>query len=141
VVAVPIAGSTRSDIALVEPDGTTTKVNEPGPVLSPFELAAVEVRAAQLARRAEWLVCCGSLPRDVPADFYARLVRVAHEAGVKVAVDSSGRTLAEACAEGPDLVKPNLDELVELAGAPAAAPGGRARLRPRWSAAVSARCW
>ena len=118
VVAVPISGSTRSNIALVEPDGTTTKINEPGPVLSAFELAAVEARAAQLARRAEWLVCCGSLPRGVPTDFYARLVRLAHEAGAKVAVDSSGQTLAEACAEQPDLVKPNLDELVELAGHP-----------------------
>jgi fructose-1-phosphate kinase PfkB-like protein len=39
VVAVPISGSTRSTIALVEPDGTTTKINEPGPELSPFDAA------------------------------------------------------------------------------------------------------
>ena len=118
VVAVPIAGATRSNIALVEPDGTTTKINEPGPELSVFELAALEARAARLAERAEWLVCCGSLPLGVPHDFYARLVRLAHEVGTKVAVDASGAPLAAACAEGPDLIKPNLDELVELAGHP-----------------------
>lgn len=28
--AVPIAGSTRSNITLTEPDGTTTKINNPG---------------------------------------------------------------------------------------------------------------
>ena len=31
---VPIAGAVRSNVALTEPDGTTTKVNEPGPHLS-----------------------------------------------------------------------------------------------------------
>lgn len=35
VVAVPIAGTTRSNITLVEADGTTTKINEPGPEISP----------------------------------------------------------------------------------------------------------
>ena len=32
-VAVPIAGRTRSNITLAEPDGTVTKINEPGPPL------------------------------------------------------------------------------------------------------------
>ncbi|MFD5246731.1 1-phosphofructokinase [Amycolatopsis sp. NPDC058340] len=118
VVAVPIAGTTRSNITLVEADGTTTKINEPGPEISPAELAALENRAVELAARGEWLVCCGSLPAGVPDDFYARLTALAHEAGAKVAVDTSGAPLAAACAAGPDLVKPNLDELTELAGHP-----------------------
>lgn len=116
VVSVPIAGSTRSNITLVEADGTTTKINEPGPEISPAELAAFERRAIDLASRAEWLVCCGSLPAGVPDDFYVRLTRLAHDAGTKVAVDTSGTPLAAACAAGPDLIKPNLDELTELAG-------------------------
>lgn len=118
VVAVPISGSTRSNITLVEADGTTTKINEPGPELTPVELTALEDRAAGLAKRAEWLVCCGSLPRGVPVDFYARLTELAHAAGAKVAIDSSGPTLAAACGGKPDLIKPNLEELVQLAGRP-----------------------
>jgi 1-phosphofructokinase len=118
VVTVPIAGSTRSNITLVEADGTTTKINEPGPELLGAELAALRDRVAVLAGRAEWLVCCGSLPRGVPVDLYADLTRLARAVGARVAVDSSGPTLAAACAAGPDLVKPNLDELVELAGRP-----------------------
>ncbi|WP_020657405.1 1-phosphofructokinase [Amycolatopsis benzoatilytica] len=116
VVAVPIAGTTRSNITLVEADGTTTKINEPGPEISPAELAVLEQRTVELAGRAEWLVCCGSLPAGVPDDFYARLGKLAHDAGAKVAVDSSGAPLAAALAAGPDLIKPNLDELAELAG-------------------------
>ena len=34
VVAVRIPGGTRSNITLAEPDGTITKINEPGPTLS-----------------------------------------------------------------------------------------------------------
>lgn len=118
VVAVPIAGTTRSNITLVEADGTTTKINEPGPEISPAELAVLQQRTVELAVRAEWVVCCGSLPAGVPDDFYAQLGKLARDAGAKVAVDSSGAPLAAALAGGPDLIKPNLDELAELAGRP-----------------------
>ncbi|ATY14325.1 1-phosphofructokinase [Amycolatopsis sp. AA4] len=118
VVAVPIAGTTRSNITLVEADGTTTKINEPGPEISPAELAVLQQRTVELAARAEWVVCCGSVPAGVPDDFYAQLGKLARDAGAKVAVDSSGAPLAAALAAGPDLIKPNLDELAELAGRP-----------------------
>ena len=39
--AVPIEGTTRMNIAVIEPDGTTTKLNEPGPTLSDDELDAL----------------------------------------------------------------------------------------------------
>lgn len=38
VVTVPISGSVRSNITIAEPDGTVTKLNEPGPELAPEEL-------------------------------------------------------------------------------------------------------
>ncbi|MBN9741261.1 1-phosphofructokinase [Amycolatopsis sp. A1MSW2902] len=116
VVAVPISGTTRSNITLVEADGTTTKINEPGPELSPAELAVLRQRTVELAARAEWVVCCGSVPAGVPDDFYAQLGELARDAGAKVAVDSSGAPMAAALAARPDLIKPNLDELAELAG-------------------------
>ena len=40
---VPIAGTVRSNISLIEADGTTTKVNEPGPRLSPTEVTGLIV--------------------------------------------------------------------------------------------------
>ena len=36
----PNAVAIRANIAIVEPDGTTTKVNEPGPTLTPDDLEA-----------------------------------------------------------------------------------------------------
>ncbi|WP_329064853.1 1-phosphofructokinase family hexose kinase [Streptomyces sp. NBC_01429] len=41
VVPVPVAGATRSNIALAEPDGTLTKINAPGPELTAAESEAL----------------------------------------------------------------------------------------------------
>jgi 1-phosphofructokinase len=115
VAIVPIGGSTRANLALVEPDGTTTKINEPGPLLSGSELEALLAgAAATLADRPSWMVGSGSLPPGVDDSLYAGLVRRCHVAGVKVAVDASGAPLRLAVAAGPDLIKPNLEELEEL---------------------------
>ncbi|MDQ1483203.1 MAG: 1-phosphofructokinase [Actinomycetota bacterium] len=114
---VPIGGSIRANLALVEPDGTTTKINEPGPVLTGSELSALLAGAvATLAEHPSWLVGSGSLPPGVDDDLYAGLVRQCRDAGVRVAIDASGPALRHAVAAGPDLIKPNLEELEELVG-------------------------
>lgn len=117
VSIVAISGSTRANVALVEPDGTTTKINEPGPVLSGSELEAfLAGAAATLAGQPSWLVGSGSLPPGVDDDLYAGLVHRCREAGVSVAIDASGPPLRLAVEAGPDLIKPNLEELEELVG-------------------------
>ncbi|GAB3292958.1 1-phosphofructokinase [Parasphingorhabdus pacifica] len=118
VAEVPIASPTRSNVTVVQADGVTTKFNERGPLLRDTEAAALQSRAVELARDADWLVTCGSLPPGCAPELHADLVRSARSAGAKVAVDASGPALAAACKAGPDLVKPNLAELVELAERP-----------------------
>ena len=39
--SVPVSGAVRMNISVLEPDGTTTKLNEPGPTLSEAEVAAL----------------------------------------------------------------------------------------------------
>ena len=115
VAIVPIGGPIRANLALVEPDGTTTKINEPGPLLSGSERGALLAGAvATLGEHPSWLVGSGSLPPGVELDLYAGLVRVCRDAGVRVAIDASGPALRHAVAAGPDLIKPNLEELEEL---------------------------
>lgn len=116
---VVVAGSIRANIAIVEPDGTTTKVNEPGPALDDAEVADFlgTVREAVRMSPNAWVVGCGSLPGGVSGDFYAALVRLGHENGCKVAIDTSGSPLTAAIPAGPDLIKPNRVELGELVGA------------------------
>jgi len=119
---VPVPGHVRVNLTLTEPDGTTTKVNEPGPELGAEvrdALADVLVREAAGAR---WVALSGSLPPGVPVDWYAELTDRLRGTGAKVALDTSGDALLAALAEGtvslPDLVKPNGEELAELTGQP-----------------------
>jgi 1-phosphofructokinase family hexose kinase len=115
VAIVSIEGSIRANLALVEPDGTTTKINEPGPLLSRAESDALIAGAVDtLAELPSWLVGSGSLPPGVDEDLYAGLVGRCHDAGVQVAIDASGTPLQLAVAAGPDLIKPNLEELEGL---------------------------
>jgi 1-phosphofructokinase len=114
ITAVPVRGATRVNVSLVEPDGTVTKVNEPGPELGPDDVDAI-LAAASAAAGPGWIVGCGSLPPGAPADFYARLVGLASP-GRRIAVDTSGDALGEAVCAGAALVKPNTAELEELVG-------------------------
>jgi 1-phosphofructokinase len=114
------AGAVRVNLTLTEPDGTTTKVNTPGAVVTREDLdrlaSAVEERASQ----ATWVVLAGSLPPGAPDGWYAELVGALTGADAKVAVDTSGAPLV-ALASGleqhaPDLMKPNGEELASLTG-------------------------
>ena len=132
--AVTVAAPARINTAVTEPDGTTTKLNEPGAALSPQEIDAVEAALLKAATAAaaggggdvhHWAVLSGSLPPGVPTDWYARLVRLLREAtpGLRIAVDTSDEPLAALAAglpeSAPDLVKPNGEELGQLVGLPA----------------------
>lgn len=120
--SVPIEGWTRINITLMEPGGATTKINEPGPRLTPAEVDAL-TEALVAARSgdgsgspARWVVGCGSLPPGAPPRLYADLVERARVAGLQTAVDTSGEPLALVAAARPALLKPNHDELGELVG-------------------------
>jgi len=117
LLTVRIGGSIRANVTVVEADGTTTKLNEPGPRLSAAELAALAATLGEAAAAAEWVVLSGSLSPGTPADWYAGVIRQLGGSGPRIAIDSSGPPLAQAIAARPDLVKPNREELAELAGA------------------------
>lgn len=63
----------------------------------------------------DYLVASGSLPPGVPADFYARLARLAGKKGVRLIVDTRGDAFREAVDAGLYLIKPNHRELSALA--------------------------
>ncbi|MFL6176835.1 MAG: 1-phosphofructokinase family hexose kinase, partial [Ornithinibacter sp.] len=112
--SVPVVGALRMNVSVLEPDGTTTKLNEPGPQLSPTEVDALLTATLDAADGADWVVGCGSLPPGAPAELYAELVARVRERGIRVAVDSSGTPMTAAVAARPHLIKPNHEELAEL---------------------------
>ena len=118
VVPVRIAEPVRENVTVVEPDGTVTKLNAPGPRVSPEEAAALVEATVRAAMGADWVALCGALPPGAPDDLYASLVAELRRAGVRVAVDTSGPALGSSIDADPDLVKPNADELAEAVGRP-----------------------
>jgi 1-phosphofructokinase len=116
VARVPIADPIRSNVTVVESDGTVTKLNAPGPSLTESEVEALLEQSVVATIGAGWVAACGSLPPGAPDDLYGRLVMAVRRAGVRVAVDTSGAALERVLDSGPDLLKPNEDELAEVVG-------------------------
>ncbi len=146
----PPTGPVRVNLTITEPDGTTTKINTPGAVADPDSLERLAAALRHYARHASWVVLAGSLPPGAPADWYAALAASLRDTGARVAVDTSGApltALADRLAEaGPDLLKPNGEELASLTDGdaeaieadPAAAAQAARELVDRGAAAVLA---
>jgi tagatose 6-phosphate kinase len=107
---VPIAGEARRTVTVVDAaGGTATVFNEPGAAVTADEWAEFLAVYRDLVGRAAVVVLSGSLPPGVPQDAYAQLIRLA--AGTTTILDTSGRPLLAGLPSGPDVIKPNADEL------------------------------
>ena len=118
----PPAGDVRINLAITEPDGTTTKLNSPGAIVStrPTSTTSARPLLVPAPRRAAWVVLAGSLPPGAPDGWYAELVRSLRSTPARVAVDTSEGPLAALVAAlpdaAPDLMKPNGEELASFVG-------------------------
>jgi 6-phosphofructokinase 2 len=105
---VRIGGALRTCVVLVdEPSGTSTLISEAGPELTASEVAQYEAVAAEAVPKSSFVICSGSLPPGLPADFYARIARLGREEGVRCLVDTSGLALQQVLAMGAWGVKVN----------------------------------
>ena len=112
----PIAQETREDFFVNEiSTGQPYRFILPGPELVESEWQECLQLLSRLEPFPRFLVGSGSLPGGVPDDFYARVARIAKQRGAMMILDTSGRALAAAVAEGVDLIKPSLREMRELA--------------------------
>ncbi len=120
LATVPVSSPVRTNYTLTEPDGTTTKLNEPGHPLDDASRDALVRLLHERSVGASWVALSGSLPPGTPDGWYAELVRSLRDTGVRVAVDTSEERLIALLAAGPDaapdLLKPNLEELAQVTG-------------------------
>jgi 1-phosphofructokinase len=120
---VRIPGGTRLGIKIVD-DGTgqTTDINFPGLTPRTEDLEQLFERIDALAAPDRWLVLSGSVPAGVADGVYAAMIELIHRRGGRVLLDTSGRPLREALASGPEVMKPNIEEVGELVGQALATP-------------------
>jgi tagatose 6-phosphate kinase len=112
-----IGAETRRTVAVVDPVAADTTVfNEPGPTVAPGEWADFQAHFGRLLADCGAVVLSGSVPPGLPLDAYAALTAQARAAGRPVLLDTSAPWLLPGLAAGPDVVKPNADELREATG-------------------------
>ena len=119
--AVMLDGALRVNIKVMDQSrGEITELNAPGNPVNDRQLEAMEDLVIESAAQSRWLCLCGSLPPGCPDGYYARLIRGVRRRApaCRIALDASGESFRLALREGPDLIKPNLDELSAFAGYP-----------------------
>ncbi|WPF65256.1 MULTISPECIES: 1-phosphofructokinase family hexose kinase [unclassified Corynebacterium] len=123
-LAIAMQERVRTNTTITQPDGTTTKLNGPGPLISAEVRDLLLDTLVRTARQhnAAWIALSGSLPPGLPTGWYGELVAHlrAEVPGARVAVDTSdaamialGESFERAA---PHLIKPNGLELGQLVG-------------------------
>jgi 1-phosphofructokinase/tagatose 6-phosphate kinase len=114
---VRIREESRTNTSVIDPTtGEQTEINERGPAVTEQEMELFVDKLLYLAKGASVCVFAGSLPRQVDADIYARLIRELRRTGIVTIVDTEGEPLRRAVRAEPDVISPNMLEAEELVG-------------------------
>lgn len=113
---VAVEGESRLCLNIVDAAGQSTELLEPGPDINAAHAEAMKRKLRSLAERSRIVTLSGSLPKGLPASYYAELVAVVHEAGALAFLDASGDALVQGLAAKPFLIKPNEQEVEKLLG-------------------------
>ena len=114
---VRIADESRTSTAVIDPtNNQQTEINEYGPSVQPAELDVLVDKIRYLSKGADVFVLAGSLPRDVPSDYYEILLRELRRERMVTAVDTSGPALRAVLTTEPGVVSPNVREAEEIVG-------------------------
>jgi 1-phosphofructokinase family hexose kinase len=97
-------------------DRTQTRVSSPGPWVTLDEADRLAALVLGQTPMPPWWVLGGSLPRGIPVDFYARLIRDLGRKGARCFLDADDDALRVGIEARPYGVKPNENELARLAG-------------------------
>jgi len=108
---------TRGNTMIIEESGDWyIKVNEPGQPISRDAIEQLFNKVKSYAKKGDWWVLSGSLPPDVPVEFYADLIDLLKSRGARVYLDARGEALHYGCQAVPYLVKPNAEEASNIVG-------------------------
>lgn len=113
---VLVSGATRTNMKLMEKDGTLTELNEQGMTVSEEKIEELIAGLESYAAEDTLFVLAGSIPAGVDAKIYQRITKAVKKKGAKVFVDADGALLVEALEAVPSIIKPNHVELAEYFG-------------------------
>ncbi len=114
---IHIAGESRTNLSVVAEDHAHyIKINEPGPVVTDFEAAALLDKLRALIKPGDWWILSGSPPPGIEPAYIAKIIDLVQASGAHGVLDTQGEALFLGCQSAVYLVKPNSIEASELTG-------------------------
>lgn len=114
---IEVGGETRLNVIILDgSDKTSSTITAATLEVTDHHVAQLLERADQALPNASVLVTGGTLPRGMSAEFYPKLIQLAHWHNVPVIFDASEPFLSQGLAARPAYIKPNRDELSALIG-------------------------
>jgi 1-phosphofructokinase family hexose kinase len=114
---VRIKNETRTNVIVIgDQDDRELMIRAEGPVVDTRETERLTDFFFRLSGAPDAVVLSGSLPRGVPEDVYYSIIEKGKARGAIVVLDASGEPFKQGIEAGPSLIKPNREELEELAG-------------------------
>ena len=108
---------TRTNLKIIDPLlQTNTDINEPGGPVSEETLDAVWHKLTKAVKPGDTVVLAGKNPPGMSDSRLAEWVTRLHGMKVYTCVDTVGEPMQQAIAAQPDIIKPNREELSEIAG-------------------------
>ena len=113
---VRVSGETRTNIIIHEKEtGKQLAFNARGPEIKPEELMQFIEQLERLPC-GEVVAIGGSIPLGVSPEIYRKIINLVKKCQVKVVLDVDGEALRQGIKALPNIIKPNIHELSELAG-------------------------
>lgn len=110
---IEVSGETRTNTKIFEKSGALTELNEPGPLVTPFDIEQLLLKLDGYAGKETLFVLAGSVPQGADSDIYEKIIRRVHKKGASVLLDADGELFQKALDAVPDMVKPNRFEFEE----------------------------
>ena len=115
--SVEVLGETRINVIMTDRSvRTQTRISVPGPRMTLADIEQFMDKIANFEPFPDWWVVGGSLPSDVPQDFYSKLIHILQKRGAKCLLDTDNEALRIGLESKPYLIKPNEYEFARLAG-------------------------
>ena len=115
-VVVPIECNTRTNLTVVEEStGLQFRFGMVSPAIKESEWKfCLQLLEQQVDF--DYIIASGSLPPEVPMDFFGQVAQIAKAKNARLIIDTSGEALQHAINVGVFMIKPNLTELSALYG-------------------------
>lgn len=113
---IHVKRETRNCINILDENNVSTEFLEPGEALEKEEIDKFIKEFDRIIDSSNVITISGSVPKGVPTDIYATLIKMIKSKNKKVILDASGDLLKEGIKAIPTMIKPNSEEMEHLLG-------------------------